>query len=65
MAVIKMDLWAEVASKCQHELRVAGYSVADLSQEELVQGYLNVQHRRVSVRPRKVHKAHYKVPSTL
>lgn len=63
-AQIEMDLFTDVASECRKQLQAAGYT-PPVGDEDAVRAYLNVQHRRVTQRPRKVHKANYAVPSEL
>lgn len=60
-----MDLYADFAAACSKELQAAGYTPPGGTTADLIRAYANVKHRRVSVRPRKVHKASYSVPSPL
>ena len=60
---ITVDLFSDLAEKCRIELQRAGYSVPDGSDEEIIRAYLNVQHRRVPIRPRRIHKVSYSVPT--
>lgn len=62
---IVMDLYADFAAACSKELQAAGYTPPGGTTADLIRAYANVKHRRVSVRPRKVHKASYSVPSPL
>ena len=62
---IVMDLHANFASACAKELQAAGYTAPTGPPAEIIRSYANVRHRRVSQRPRKVHKAAYAVPADL
>ena len=59
---ITVDLFSDLAEKCRTELQRSGYSVPDGSDEEIIRAYLNVRHRRVPIRPRRIHKISYLVP---
>ncbi|MDR6710214.1 hypothetical protein J2X73_004619 [Novosphingobium sp. 1748] len=65
MSDIIMDLYADFAAACGDELVAAGYALPSGSDEEILRAYANVQHRRVPVRARTVHKASYTVPVEL
>lgn len=60
------DFLTDYATECLRQLRAAGYSVATpIDHEATILSYLNVRRRRVPIRPRKIHKAHYSVPTHL
>jgi hypothetical protein len=54
---IVIDLYADFAGFCGRELQTAGYVPPVGAPAEVISAYSNVRHRRVSVRPRTVHKA--------
>jgi len=60
-----IDLHADFASACAKELQDAGYAPPTGPAAEIIRSYANVRNRRVSQRPRKVHKASYAVPAHL
>ncbi len=64
-ADIVINLHADFASACAKELQAAGYASPTGSDTDIIRSYANVRNRRVSVRPRKLHKASYTVPAHL
>lgn len=56
MPNIQMDLRADLARFCATALTNAGYGATLSPGEDALKAYLNVLHRRVPVRPRRVHK---------
>lgn len=62
---ITIDLYADFATNCADALVSAGYAAPTGSAEEMIRAYATVRHRRIPVRPRKVHKAPYQVPAHL
>lgn len=60
-----IDLFSDFAQSCARELRIAGYDPPLGASSDSIRAYANVRHRRVPIRPRKVHKAAYSVPSHL
>lgn len=62
---IAIDLYSDFASNCAAALVSAGYIAPTGSTEEIIRAYVNVRHRRVPVKPRKVYKATYTVPAAL
>ena len=64
--VVVANFFADMAQECKKKLISAGYSDPISAEDEyIVRAYLNVRRRRVSVRPRAVHKAAYSVPRDL
>ena len=60
------DFFVDFADECARQLRGAGYSVPSPTDHEgIIRSYLNVHRRRVSIRPRRIHKATYSVPMHL
>lgn len=60
------NFFSDMAQECKRKLVAAGYSVpSPVEDADVVRSYLNVRRRRVSVRPRAVHKAPYSVPTHL
>lgn len=62
---ISVDLLSDFSDKCGIELQKSGYSRPIGSNEDIIRAYINVRHRRVQVRSRRVYKAKYSVPSNL
>ena len=61
-----MDFFSDFANECMLQLMSAGYTVSPSpDSESLIRAYLNVRCRRVPIRPRKLEKADYTVPSIL
>ncbi|MDR3435419.1 hypothetical protein [Telmatospirillum sp.] len=65
MSNLSIDLYSDYAALCKRRLAEAGYPCPSTDNDEIVLSYLNVRHRRVPVRPRKVHRRGYIVPPAL
>lgn len=63
--VLEADFIGDVASHCAEKLRKAGYIVRESNANSVIFTYISLTHRRVSARPRKVHKAPYTVSGDL
>lgn len=64
--VVVANFFADMAQECKKKLISAGYPDPISAEDEyIVRAYLNVRRRRVSIRPRAVHKAAYSVPHDL
>ena len=71
--IITADFFTDIAEQCNKRLEKQQYKTRkkyeDLSSldknESIVHSYLNALHRRIPMRPRKIHKAEYETPSYL
>jgi hypothetical protein len=62
---LKADFIADVAARCADMLSAAGYTFQAADNHDTIITYASVKHRRISTRPRTVHKARYIVPPHL
>lgn len=71
--IITADFFTDIAEECNKRLEKEQYKVKKKYEglssldknESIVHSYLNALHRRIPIRPRKVHKAEYETPSYL
>lgn len=71
--IITADFFTDIAEECNKRLENKQYKVKKKHEdpssldenESIIFSYLNIYHRRILKRPRKVHKAEYETPSCL
>ena len=71
--IITADFFTDIAEECNKRLEKKQYKVKKKYEgpssldknESIILSYLNIYHRRIPKRPRKVHKAEYETPSCL